>query len=57
MRDGAFMQLTLTMVAIASRLDQVLSQVDNIVECLHDECCQVFQVLHVRTTADHVTFP
>ena len=57
MRDGAFMQLTLTMVAIASRLDQILSQVDNIVECLHDECCQVFQVLHVRTTADHVTFP
>lgn len=48
MRDGAFMQLTLTMVAIASRLDQVLSQVDNIVECLHDECCQVFQVLHSK---------
>lgn len=48
MRDGAFMQLTLTMVAIASRLDQLLSQVDNIVECLHDECRQVFQMLHSK---------
>ncbi|THH12751.1 hypothetical protein EW146_g7400 [Bondarzewia mesenterica] len=46
MQDGAFIQLTLTMIAIASRLHQLVTDAREFVISMHNDCYRVFQALH-----------